>query len=87
MGFMSAVGAEQQSAAVVQPGEGGLDDPAIASQPGAVCGLAARDYGFHSALPDEAPLLVVVVAAVGDDAVGAAPRPADATTNGWHPVK
>jgi hypothetical protein len=85
--FVSAIGAEKQATAVMQPGEGALDDPAVASQPRAVCGLAARDHGFNSALPDEAPVLVVVVAAVGDDAVGASPRPADATADRWHPIE
>ncbi len=87
MGLVSAVGAEKQSAAVVQPGEGAFDDPAVASQPRAVCGLAARNHRFYSALPDEAPVLVVVVAAVSDEAVGASPRPANATANRWYPVE
>ena len=87
MGLVAAVGADEESAAVVQPGEGAFDDPALASQPRAVCGLAARDQRLHSALPEEAAVLVVVVAAVSDDAVGASPRPADATANRRHPVE
>ena len=38
-------------------------------------GLAASDYGFDAALADEAAVLVVVVGAVGDYAVGPAARP------------
>ncbi len=81
MGFVFAVGAEQQSAAVVQPGEGAFDDPAFAAEPGAVCCLASRDHRLDAALPDEAPVLVVVVAAVSDEAIGTPPRPADAATH------
>ena len=87
MDVVATVGADEQAASVVEPGEGALDDPAVASQPRAMCSLAARDQGFHSAPPDETPVLIVVVAAVGDEAVGASPRPADATANRWHPVE
>ena len=87
MGLVAAVGAHEQSTSVVQPGEGALDDPTVTAEPGAVRGLAARDHRLHSALPDEAAVLVVVVAAVGDHAVGPSPRPTDATANGWHAVE
>jgi hypothetical protein len=70
--IVAAVGADQEAAAVVEPGEGALDNPALTTQPGAVFGLAARDDRFHAQLPDEAAVLVVVVAAVGDQR----PRPA-----------
>ena len=87
MGFVPAVSSEEQPTAVVQPGEGAFDDPAVASQPGAVCGLTSRDHRFHASLPDEAAVLVVVVAAVGDDAVGAPSWPADAAAYRRHPVE
>jgi hypothetical protein len=60
---VAAVGAEQEPAAVVEPGEGALDDPAFAAQPGAVVGLAAGDQRCDPSLTDKAPVLVVVVAA------------------------
>jgi hypothetical protein len=50
----------------VEPGEGAFDDPAVASEPGAVLGLSAGDDRLDAALPDEAAVLVVVVAAVGE---------------------
>jgi len=87
VGFVAAVGAHEQSAVVVQPGEGAFDDPAVASEAGAVLGLAARDHRFDPSLPDEAAVLVVVVAAVGDDAVGAMSGPAGAATYRWHAVE
>ena len=68
MDVVAAVGADEESAAVVEPGEGALDDPAVAAEAGAVLGLAASDDRFDAALPDEAAVLVVVVAAVGDAA-------------------
>lgn len=84
---MLSVGAEEESAAVVEPGEGALDDPAVASEPGSVFGLASRDHRFDASLPDEATVLVVVVAAVGDDTVRSPPRPADTAADWRHPIE
>ena len=66
MDLVAAVGAEEQAAAVVQPGEGAFDDPALAAKAGAVAALAACDYGPDAELRDQAAVLVVVVAAVGE---------------------
>ena len=66
---------------MVQPGEGALDDPAGTAEPGAVLGLAARDLRLDPALPKQATVLVVVVAAIGGHALGPLPRPADASTH------
>ena len=44
-------------------------------------GLAASDHGLDAALPDESPVLVVVVGAVGDHALGTSPRPPAHTSN------
>ena len=87
MGLVAAVGADKQTASVVQPGEGALDDPTVATKSGAVLGLAACDQRPGPALAHETAVLVVVVAAVGDDAVGTAPRPAGATANRRHTVE
>jgi hypothetical protein len=84
---VAAVGADEKSAAVVEPGEGALDDPAVAAEPGAVLCLAACDHGFDAALPDETAVLVVVVAAVGDQRPRSASWPADAAADGRHPVE
>jgi hypothetical protein len=78
---VAAVGADEESAAVVEPGEGAFDDPAVAAEPGAVLGLTARDHGLDAAAPDEAAVLVVVVATVGDQRPGSTPRPADAAAH------
>jgi hypothetical protein len=79
---VAAVGADEQTTAVVQPGEGALHDPAVATKAGAVLGLAASNQRFDAARPDEPPVLVVVVAAVSDQRSGAAAWPADAASDG-----
>jgi hypothetical protein len=84
---VAAVGADKEPAAVVEPGEGALDDPSVAAEPGAVLGLAASDQRLDAALPDEAAVLVVVVAAVGDQRPRPASRSADPAANGRHPVE
>ena len=62
----AAVVADEQAAALVEPGEAAFDDPALASKSGAVLGQAARDQRLDPTCTDEAAVLVVVVAAVGE---------------------
>ena len=87
MDVVAAVGADEEPAAVVQPGEGAFNNPAVAAEAGAVLGLAASDHRLDAALPDEAAVLVVVVAAVCDQGARSASWPADAATHGRHPVE
>ena len=68
--------ADPEPAEVVQPGEGALNDPTPAPEPGAVRGVAPGDDRLDAAGPERATVLVVVVAAVGDDLVGALAWPA-----------
>jgi hypothetical protein len=75
--FVAAVVADEQSLVVVQPGEGALNDPAHSPESGAVLGLAASDLRVDVAGTELAPVLVVVVAAVGGDPVGPPARAAD----------
>jgi len=84
---VAAVGANEEPAAVVQPGEGAFNNPAVAAEAGAVLGLAASDHRLDAALPDKAAVLVVVVAAVGDQRPRPASGPTDATADGRYPVK
>ena len=76
MDFVVPVGAQQESTAVVEPGEGAFDDPAVAAEVGSVLGLAAGDHRLGAALPEEAAVLVVVVAAVGEQRARSAARAA-----------
>jgi hypothetical protein len=75
--LVAAVVADEQSLVVVQPGEGALNDPAHSPESGAVLGLAASDLRVDVAGTELAPVLVVVVAAVGGDPVGPPARAAD----------
>jgi hypothetical protein len=84
---VAAVGTDEQAAAVVEPGEGSFDDPAVAAEAGAVVGLATGDDRLDASLPDEAAVLVVVVAAVGDQRSRSAARPADPAAHGRHAVE
>jgi hypothetical protein len=84
---VAAVGAQVQSAAVVRSGEGSFDDPAVAAEVRAVLGLAAGDQRCDPALADEPPVLVVVVAAVGEKRARTPPRPARAPAHGRDPIE
>ena len=72
--------ADAESLELVEPGEGPLDDPAGLAQAGAVGGAFAGDLRCDAAGPEKAAVLVVVVAAVGEqparagDAVARAAR-------------
>jgi hypothetical protein len=84
---VAAVGADEEAAAVVEPGECPFDDPTVPAEAGAVLGLAAGDHGFDAAFPDQPAVLVVVVAAVGEQRLGSSPGPADAAADGRHLVE
>ena len=86
MDLVTAVVADEQPFEVVQPGEGALDDPAGAAESGAVSALAAGDLRPDPALKQLAPVLVVVVAAVGCNTVGSPTWPADAAAHGRNRV-
>jgi hypothetical protein len=57
---------------LVQPGEGALDHPAHLAQSGTVGDAASGDQRFDAALPQQAAVLVEVVAPVGVQASGLA---------------
>jgi len=84
---VAAVGSDEEAAAVVEPGEGAFDDPALTAKAGSVFGVAARDDRFHAELPDQAAVLVVVVAAVGDQRPRPAAWPAGPAPDGRHPLE
>ncbi len=84
MDFVAAVVADEQPLVVVEPGEGAFDDPAGAAESGAVLGLATGDLRLDPARAQFAPVLVVVVTAVGGDSVGASAWPADLAAHGRH---
>jgi hypothetical protein len=83
----AAVVADEEPLELVEPSEGAFDDPADAAESGAVFGLAAGDLGGNAASAEFATVLVVVVAAVGDDPVGTPAGPADLATDGRYAVE
>src|SRR5262245_47307154 len=50
-------------------------------------GLAASDQRLDAALPEQSPVLVVVVAAIGDQAIGTAARSTDGARDCGHRVE
>ncbi len=50
-------------------------------------GLTSRDHGFDPALPDEAAVLVVVVAAVGEQRLWPPSWPTDSSSDRRYPVE
>ena len=72
-----ALPADSKPAELVQPGEGALDDPALGAESRAVLFAAAGDQGLDAADPQLAAVLVEVIAAVGEQPIGAPARPAD----------
>ena len=86
MDLVTAVVADKQTFELVQPGEGTLDDPAVASQPGAVGDATSCDLGFDSALAEQLPVFVVVVATVGTEAIGTPAWASDPAAHRRHPV-
>jgi len=69
--------ADAQAAEAVKPGDRPLDNPAEGPQTGAVWLSPFGDRGPDSACPQEPAVLVVVVAAVGEEHVGSPARSAD----------
>lgn len=61
----------------MEPSDGAFDDPAVDAKAGAVRDAAAGDHRFDALGPDEAAVLVVVVAPVGQQHVRPASWSAD----------
>ena len=77
MDLAASVVADEQSFELVQPGEGALDDPAVAPESGAVAGVAPCDLRCDAAPAELAAAAVVVVATIGTDTIGPAPGSPD----------
>ena len=87
MDLGAAVEADEQPLELVQPGEGALDDPAVAAEAGAVLGVAPGDLGFDPALAELAATARVVVGPIAGEPVGSPARPADLAAHRRHAVE
>jgi hypothetical protein len=79
--------ADKKALELVKPGERAFDDPAVATEAGAMLGLAAGDHRLNASSPKQAAVRVVVVAAVGDHALGATTRSSWPARDGRHVVE
>jgi hypothetical protein len=79
--------ADAESFELVEPGEGARDDPADPAEPGAVGNAASGDHRFDAALPEQAAVLVEVVAAVGVWAPGLAAGSSSQAPDRWDRVQ
>ena len=86
MDLAAAVVADEQSFELMEPGEGALDYPAVAAEPGTVRGLAPRNLRGNAALAKLATPAVVVVTAIGGDTLGPPLGPADLAAHRRHAV-
>lgn len=66
---------DAESSEAVEPGDRALDNPAMNTEAGAVRYSAAGDDRLDALSPDQAAVLVVVIAAVADQDVGPSPWP------------
>ena len=87
MDLVAAVVADEQALELVQPGEGAFDDPAVATEAGAVAGTAAGDLRGDAAAAEFAAVAGRVVAAVSSQPVGPPARPADFAADGRDTVE
>ena len=78
----AAVVADEQSAALMEPGEGAFHDPAVTAKSGAVLAFAVCNHGFDASPPELLTVLFGVVGAVCKQTIGPASRPAVTTADG-----
>ncbi len=86
MDFVVAVVADEQAFELVEPGEGALDNPAVAAETRAVASVASRDLRRDAALAELSAVTVVVVTAIGAEAFRSAARSADLAAHRWDTV-
>lgn len=87
MDVIADLPADAQAAEPVQVSEGAFHNPALSAEPGTVLDASAGDERLHTEAPDQAAVLVVVIAAVTEHDVGSAPGPAALAPNGRHGLK
>ena len=68
-----ALPADAEPSELVQPGEAALHDPALGAKSRAVLLAAPGDQGLDAASPKLAAILVMVIAPIGEQPIGAGP--------------
>ena len=87
MDLGAAVVADEQSFELVQPGEGALEHPPVAAEPGAVLGFASCDLRSDPAASQLAAVAVEVLAAVGAQPLGPASWSTDLAAHRRHTLE
>lgn len=83
MDVVASLPADSQATETVQPRDRPPHYPVEGTQARAVWPAAFGDHGTDAPLPEQPPVLAVVVAAVREQHVGPLPGPADDTSHGW----
>jgi hypothetical protein len=82
----AALVAGAEAAEVVKPGEAALDHPAFLAEARIVIGLAACDDRLHPSLSQLATVPVVVIAAIGEQAIRSPAGPTDLAGHRSHRI-
>lgn len=80
-GFVD-VPTDAEAAEAVQPGDGSLDDPSANAEAGSMRDTTAGDHRFDALRPDQSSVLVLVVASIPEEDVGAPSRSSDQARDG-----
>jgi hypothetical protein len=78
---------DEQTLELMQPGKCPLDDPAVATEPGTVLGVAPRDLRFDGALARLATARRLVVGAIAADPLRPPTRPTDLAAQRRHALE
>ncbi|GAA0946956.1 hypothetical protein GCM10009550_22040 [Actinocorallia libanotica] len=87
MDVVADLPADAQPSEPVQQANRALHDVTLGAQPGAVRGAAAGDDGLDSALPQQAPVFVLVIAPVGQQEVRPSAGPSHPSAHRLDPVQ
>jgi hypothetical protein len=79
--------ADTQAFELVEPGEGALNDPSDPAETGTVDGALAGDLRCDAACSEKSAVLVVVVAAVGEELPWPVTRPSTAAANAGYRIE
>ena len=79
--------ANEQSSELVQPGEGALDDPQVATEAGSMRSLTTGDLWSDAAPPELAAMALGVIATIGEELRGPLSGPTHLPCHGWDRIE